>query len=167
MNAAPINADQEPPFRTVLVAADLSHAASRALLRARSIAESNKAMLIIVHCIDPVAYAFPQGAPESVLADPSAREEFERIEDETREQTFPPHTLLESETVVERLLQATHDCHADLLVLGTRAVTVIGRLALGSIAMHLLAHTPCAVLCVPQTETAPEDAALSEIAFTN
>jgi len=161
-----MTAAEECPFKTVLVAADLGHPASPALHYARSIAQAYKATLIIVHCIDPVAYAFPQGAPEAVLADPCAREEFERIEEETREQAFPPHTMLESEVVFDRLCQAAQDCRTDLLVLGTRATTVLGRLALGSVAMHLLAHAPCPVLCIPAGATTASQSIFSEISLS-
>ena len=161
-----MNAAEESPFKTVLVATDLCHPASQALVVARSMAQAYKAMLVIVHCIDPVAYAFPEGAPESVLADPLAREEYERIEEETRQQAFPPHTALESDVIYDRLCQAAQDCRTDLLILGTRAVTVLGRLALGSVAMHLLAHAPCPVLCVP-ADAAAERSIFSEIEFAS
>jgi nucleotide-binding universal stress UspA family protein len=157
-----MNDAEESPFKTVLVAADLCHPASQALAVARSLAQAYKAMLVIVHCIDPVAYAFPQGAPGPVLDDPLAREEYNRIEEEAREQAFPPHTALETDVIYDRLRQAAQDCHSDLLILGTRAITVLGRLALGSVAMHLLAHAPCPVLCVPADAAAAEHSIFSE-----
>ncbi|WP_058186481.1 universal stress protein [Terracidiphilus gabretensis] len=163
MTAAPKTAVEDSSFKTVLVAADLSHPASQALRYARSIAQAYEAMTVIVHCIDPVAYAFPEGAPESVLADPLAREEYERIEAETRKQAFPLYNALESDVIYDRLCQAAQDCSADLMILGTRAVTVLGRLALGSVAMHLLAHAPCSVLCVPADAGMSEDFFLPEI----
>lgn len=156
---------EEPPFRTVLVAIDLCHPGSQALRCARSIAESNKATLVIVHCVDPVSYAFPEGVPDAVLADPYAREELKQIEEETHEHGFPMHLALEAKTIYDHLLQVTQDCRANLLILGTRAATVLGRLALGSVAMHLLAHAPCAVLCVPVTEPELAPSAFSEIVF--
>jgi nucleotide-binding universal stress UspA family protein len=163
MTAAPVTAAEDSPFKTVLVAADLSHSASQALRYARSIAQAYEAMMVIVHCIDPVAYAFPDGVPEPVLADPLAREEYERIEAETREQAFPPYNTLESDVIYDRLCQAAQDCSADLMILGTRALTVLGRLALGSVAMHLLAHAPCSVLCVPADAAAAEHFVFPEI----
>ncbi len=163
MPAAPLTAAEDLPFKTVLVAADLCHPASQALRYARSITHACKAMLVIVHCIDPVAYAFPEGAPEPVLADPLAREEYERIEAETRERAFPPYNALESDVIYDRLFQAAQDCGADLMILGTRATTVLGRLALGSVAMHLLAHAPCSVLCVPEGAASAEHFLFPEI----
>lgn len=160
-----MSATEESQFKTVLVAANLSYSGSSALRYARSIAQAYKATLVIVHCIDPVSYAFPDGVPEAVLADPLAREELMKIEQETSKQAFPPHSALEQETVYERLIGAAQDCRADLLVLGTRATTVLGRLALGSVAMHLLAHAPCPVLCVPAAETAAAPTVFSEILF--
>jgi nucleotide-binding universal stress UspA family protein len=152
----------ESPFKTVLVAADLHHSASQALRYARSIAETHKATLVIVHCIDPVAFAFPDGAPESILADPLAHEEYDQIETEAHEQASPSHSTLQTDVIYSRICQAAQDCRADLMILGTRASTVLGRLALGSVAMHLLAHAPCPVLCVPADTTA-EDLIFPEI----
>ncbi len=154
---------EDSPFKTVLVAADLGHSGSQALRYARSIAKMYGAMLVMVHCIDPVSYAFPEGPPEPVLADPLAAEEYERIEAETREQAFPPNTVLESDVIYDRLCQAARDCNTDLMILGTRAMTVLGRLALGSVAMHLLAHAPCPVLCVPGDGEGAEYSIFSEI----
>lgn len=162
-----MNFAEESQFKTVLVAANLSHTASQAFKSARSIAGACKATLVIVHCIDPVSYAFPEGIPDAVLADPCAQVELQQIEVETREQTIPPNSVLESAAIYEGLLRAARDCHADLLVLGTQAVTVLGRLALGSVAMHLLAHAPCPVLCVPATRASAEHPVIPEIAFAD
>jgi nucleotide-binding universal stress UspA family protein len=48
------------------------------------------------------------------------------------------------------------DYHADLLVLGTRAKTEAGRLALGTVARQLLARSSCPVLTIsPDVKTLP------------
>ena len=135
-------------FKTICVTTDLSGAASSALRYAQAIARLQGAKLVIVHVIDPVGYAFPDGANAMVEADPAAREELRKIEDETRGQGIPVHSVVESGVVCERILQAVKDNHADLLVLGTRGKTEAGRLALGRVARRLLAHIPCPILAV-------------------
>ncbi|MFT4111864.1 universal stress protein [Silvibacterium sp.] len=135
-------------FSTVVVATDLSHQASSALRYAQELAHHHNATLVVVHVIDPVGYAFPEGAPQSIAADEQARREFQRIEAELREQNIPVRSVLERGTVCERILQAVADHHADLLVLGTRARTGAGRAALGTIARQLLAKAPCPILTV-------------------
>jgi len=54
-------------FNTILVAIDLSDAGSSALRYAQAIALLHKSELVVAHVTDPVSYAFPAGAPDSVL----------------------------------------------------------------------------------------------------
>src|SRR5271156_6369334 len=136
-------------FGTIVVATDLSDGGSTALRYAQAIARLYESTLVIVHAIDPVGYAFPDGAPEFAAADQAAREELRKIEEETRREGIPVHSVMETGVIYERILQATLDHHADLLVLGTRAKTGIGRAALGTVARQLLARATCPVLTVP------------------
>ena len=136
-------------FKTILVATDLGKSGSSALHYAQTIALLHKSVLVVVHVIDPVGYAFPEGAPDSAVADQIARAELNQIEEETRRQGIPIHSVMETGVVYERLLQTALDHHADLLVLGTRAKTEIGRVALGTVARRLLAKAACPVLTIP------------------
>jgi len=136
-------------FNTILVATDLSEAGSTALHYAQAIALMHKSVLVVVHVIDPVSYAFPEGVPASATADQAARDELQKIEEETRRHGIPIHSMVETGVVYERILQAIRDHNADLLVVGTRARTGIGRAALGTVARRLLAKAGCPVLTVP------------------
>ena len=136
-------------FNTILVATDLSEAGSAALRYAQAIALMQKSVLVVVHVIDPVSYAFPEGVPDSVAADQGARNELKKIEEETRRHGIPIHSVVETGIVYERILQAVRDHNADLLVVGTRAKTQVGRAALGTVARRLLAKAACPVLTVP------------------
>ncbi|MBV8116288.1 MAG: universal stress protein [Silvibacterium sp.] len=136
-------------FNTIVVATDLTDTASAALRYAKAVALRHKSVLIVVHVIDPVSYAFPEGIPEYAAADQAAREELKKIEEETRQHGIPIHSVVETGIVFERILQAVEDHNADLLVLGTRAKTGIGRAALGQVARRLLAKAECPVLTVP------------------
>jgi nucleotide-binding universal stress UspA family protein len=142
-------------FNTVAVATDLSDASSAALRYAQSIARTYQSTLVVVHVIDPLAYAFPEGAPAFLEANKAAREELNRIEEDARSQGIAVHSVVESGVVCERILQSVHGHHADLLVLGTRARTEAGRVALGTIARQLLARAQCPIM------TISPDAALS------
>ncbi len=136
-------------FNTIVVATDFTDTASSALRYAKAIALRHESMLVVVHVIDPVSYAFPEGIPEYAAADQAAREELRKIEEETRQHGVPIHSVVETGIVFERILQAVEDHNADLLVLGTRAKTGIGRAALGAVARRLLAKATCPVLTVP------------------
>jgi len=152
-----MNPEISLPFHTILVAADLSDETSHALRFAQQIAALHHSMLVVVHMIDPAAYAFPEGVPPSVTVDAAGRAQLADIEAETRAQGIPIHSIMETSVVYDRLLQAARDNHADLLVLGTRAEAAVGRAALGMAARHLLAKAPCPVLTVP-----PDDETMLE-----
>jgi nucleotide-binding universal stress UspA family protein len=136
-------------FSTIVVATDFTDIASSALRYAKSIALRHNSTMVVVHVIDPVSYAFPEGIPEYAAADQAARDELAKIEEATRQHGIPIHSVVETGIVYERILQAVDDHHADLLVLGTRAKTGIGRAALGAVARRLLARAQCPVLTVP------------------
>jgi nucleotide-binding universal stress UspA family protein len=135
-------------FGTIVVATDLKDIASSALRYAQAIARLHESTLVIVHVIDPVTYAFPTGSPESIATDQKAREELSRMEEEIRRKGIPVHSVVGSGVVCERILQAVNDHHGDLLVLGTRAKTEVGRVALGTVARQLLARAQCPVLTI-------------------
>jgi len=141
------------PFKTILVATDLSHSGSCALEYAKRIAQLHKSTLVVVHAIDPAGFAFPEGLPQAAN-DQAAREAIRKIEQETRAQGIEVHSLIETGIIYERILLAVADHHADLLVLGTRAAAQAGRAALGTVARRLLAFAPCPILTVPPAASA-------------
>lgn len=135
-------------FNTIVVATDLTESTSSVFRYAQEIARLHKSKLVVVHVIDPVSYAFPGGAPEFVIRDQSARAELRKIEDETRRQGIQLHSVVQTGVIYERILQTVKDHNADLLVIGTRAKTELGRLAIGTVARQLLSRTPCPLLAV-------------------
>ena len=149
MGETQMNTRNRLQFHTIVVATDFTDTASAALRYAKAIAVRHQSTLVVVHVVDPVSYAFPEGIPEYAAADQAAREELRGIEEETRRHGIPIHSVVETGIVYERILQALEDHHADLLVLGTRAKTGIGRAALGAVARRLLAKAECPVLTVP------------------
>jgi nucleotide-binding universal stress UspA family protein len=144
-----LHAAKQFPFRTIVAAIDFSEESSAALRCAQELARLRHAMLLLVHVIDPVGYAFPAGAPAVLDHDKAAREELARIETEVRQQGIPVHSRVETGIVCERILLSLRDHKAALLVLGTKAITGAGRVALGLVTRQLLAHSPCPILTVP------------------
>lgn len=146
------------PFKTIVAATDFSVESSAALRCAQAIARRQRANLLLIHVIDPVGYAFPEGAPSSLNRDAAAREELARIEAEVRQHGIPVHSRVETGLVCERILLSLRDHKAALLVLGTKAITGAGRAALGKVTRELLAHSPCPILTVaPDDPKQPRD----------
>lgn len=143
-----MKAPHEGQFHTILVVEEFGGSNSPAMQYAQSIALAHHSTLVLVHSIDPVGYAFPQSVPE----DPLAREELAYFEQEMSSQHLPMHSAMETEIVYQRILQASRDYQADLIVLGTHVARPLGRLALGTVASRLLSNAPCPVLCVPAAE---------------
>ena len=135
-------------FNTITVATDLGESSSSALRYAQAVARQQGSTLVVVYVIDPLGYAFPHGMPAALEANQAAREELTKIEEETRRQGIPVHSVIESGIVCERIMQAVKDHNSDLLVLGTKARTEAGRIALGTVARQLLGKASCPILTV-------------------
>jgi len=139
---------QQFPFETIVVAMDFSVKSPASLLYAQAIARLHGSKLVLVHVIDPIAYAFPLGAPSSLTANDSAREELDRIEKDARKQGITVHSVVETGDICDLILQTIRDYNGKLLMLGTRGKTEAGRVALGTIARQLLVKSPCPILTV-------------------
>jgi nucleotide-binding universal stress UspA family protein len=135
-------------FRTIVVATDLNFPASEALRYAQVMARMYQSTLVVVHVIDPLAYAFPEGAPLFLAANQAAAAELRKIEEEVMALGVPVRSVMESGSVCDRILQTMKDHNADLLVLGTRAKTEAGLVALGTAARQLLARSRCPILTI-------------------
>ena len=86
----------------------------------------------------------------------SYREEFEQLEAKLKESDLR-YRLVEyarGNAPAEDLLQASKDEDADMIVIGIRRRSPVGKLILGSNAQDILLHADCAVLAV---KAWPED----------
>jgi nucleotide-binding universal stress UspA family protein len=135
-------------FKTIAVAIDLTESASAVLRYAQVMARMYDSTLVLIHVIDPLAYAFPNGAPSLLAVNAAATAELKKIEEETSALGIPVHSVIESGIICERILETMSEHHADLLLLGTRAKTEAGRVALGTVARQLLARSRCPIMTV-------------------
>jgi nucleotide-binding universal stress UspA family protein len=140
------SAEMTKRFKTIVVTTDLNEEACPAVRYARLLARSFDSTLMTLHVADPLAYASLY--PLLRTAAPAEQEDCKRIRIETDEQIPCFDPALEADRAAERILRVVHENHADLLVLGTRAHTAIGRVALGRVVRTMLARCSCPILAV-------------------
>lgn len=114
-----------------------------ALDRAIEEAQLRQATLVVVHSMEG---GDKEGA-EEVLA---YREELEEVERRLRDLDLPNeiHEFVRGQTPSEDLIQCARDVEADLIVIGLRRRSPVGKLLLGSNAQEILLDAECPVLAV-------------------
>src|SRR5580692_11004373 len=121
-------------FRNILLASDYSASANLAMPYAAGMARSFGATLYAMHVQEPINYALPPGTWQGLEL---TREMEEKFLVEAVRRDFPdvrPH-VLHADGVVWRAIEAAIRKHEiDLVVVGTRGRTGIGKALLGSVA---------------------------------
>jgi len=156
-----LDAKTHVSLKNVLFATDYSPAANAALPYVLGIAQLYGSKIFAVHVRTPEVYgaALPESWP--ILAEAA-----EKIGQEEaaalKKQLGPiPHEVVIGEGnvwgVISRMIK---EKDIDLLVLGTRGRTGIGKVLLGSVAEAIFRQAPCPVLTVGPRATAEADRAL-------
>jgi nucleotide-binding universal stress UspA family protein len=138
-------------FATVLLATDLSSASDRATVEATKLAEALGARLIVVNVIDMQSGIGRQLLPGSrnprvdqVRADRESP--LMAIVDDARSRGVEATFLLWTGEPGQGIVAAAEAEHADLVVVGTRALGVTGRFILGSVSNYVVNHSHCPVV---------------------
>jgi nucleotide-binding universal stress UspA family protein len=136
------------PFRTVLLATDLTAASSEATERAIELSARLGARLLIVNVMDSKRLV-GGGSHERI---DQARAEREAVLLEVvrtaRAAGANAEFLIWTGDPGNSLVAAAEAEHADLLVVGTRGRSGAERMLLGSVSDHLVHHAGCPVLVV-------------------
>ncbi|MHC4910531.1 MAG: universal stress protein [Planctomycetota bacterium] len=141
-------------FRTILVATDFSAGADAAVLRAIGIAKQQGSRVHLVHVLGDVA----KSTPPTRAMDAMARR-LDGIERSLADQGIDVSSSIEGPGHAWRfILQAARECHADLVIVGTRGQTPYSRILLGRTADHVIRAADVPVLCVqPSVGEAPAE----------
>ena len=146
-----------PGLRKVLVATDFSATAGAAVAWAVEVARPHGATVRLVH-----ALTLPTPVPGYVVADgldfgqelrAAAQARLDQAADELAGGGTPVETDLRMGIPSQAILGAAEEWQPDLLVIGTRGLTGLAHLLLGSTAERVVQKAPCPVLSVH-----PEDA---------
>lgn len=132
---------------TVLVAYAPDDAGDAALARGIHEARLRDARMVVVN-----------GSKSDRMVDPwsTGVRTWEQVEQQVRESGLP-HEMrrVEGADVAQLVLDAATEVGADLLVIGLRRRSPIGKLILGSVAQQVLLASPCAVLSVRPDAVSP------------
>ena len=148
-------APEDLDVATIVVATDFSTSAAHATDTAIDYARKLGSRLVLIHAYDvPIpapaiagAYSLPEGIVKEIASAAQAR-----VDEAAREVA---ETGVECEGVAVGLPAAMAvvdeaiSRHADLIVMGTRGLTGIKHVALGSVADRVVRTAPCPVLTVP------------------
>ena len=138
-------------FKNILVGVDGSEPSLRAVEKAAELARSLNAHLVVVTAFDPIPPYL--GSPYLEEAMAKQTEKAEEILAKARERIGDfPEGQLETEAIegsaAEVILDAAEVHKADLIVLGTRGISGIAALLLGSEALKVASHAKCPVMLV-------------------
>jgi len=146
---------QERGIQTILMPTDFSEDAERALAWARTLAQAFRAEIVVLHVLElPVAWT-PLGGLGSIPT-PLSTESAEQLTGEA--QTILETVAQDAPEVTRRLLRKGHprevilavarEVGADAVVMGTHGRRGVSHLLIGSVAEHVVRHSPVPVCTV-------------------
>ena len=142
------------PIRRILVPTDLSEHSRRALEQARGLAERLGAAICLMHCFEPPAFGYADGAPGPTYVIDEQREaaqqELGRWMRELEPWAVPVEAHFAEGESAPEILRAAEG--ADLIAMGTHGRTGLARFLIGSVAYAVLKQSAVPVLVVPSPE---------------
>jgi nucleotide-binding universal stress UspA family protein len=135
-------------LRTILHPTDFSEDSEHALWVARSLARDHDARLIILH-VSPIESwcASPEEVHSYLTISRDALEEA-RGQVQGPDLQQPVELLLKTGTISTGILNTADECACDLIVMGTRGTTGLGRALIGSTAEAVMRQSRCPVLAL-------------------
>ena len=144
-------------YQTILVATDFSETANAAVEHAAGLARHFDAKLVLVHAYNveiPIAspamagsYVLPDGFFEQLAK--QARLEVENAAKALAEGDLDVSGVALDQPAALAIVGEAERHGADLIVMGTRGLTGLKHVALGSVADRVVRNAPCPVLTVP------------------
>ena len=141
---------------TILVPTDFSADAEKALSTAKELAKLFGASIVILHAfhvsipvvVSPMGgdYALPRGFYEDLQSEATAR--VERVAKELAAEGIAATGIALSDPASAAIVAQAGSLPADLIVMGTRGLTGLKHVVLGSVAERVVRTAPCPVLTV-------------------
>jgi len=146
------------PQSSILVPVDFEPASGEALQWAEQLAKSLDAEVILIHVAQPPMVSYPEVSPvmvSTLYKDLLAAAK--RSLDDFAAQSGGKRTLLREGDAGVEVVRAAEEIQPVLVVMGTHGRRGLRRLLIGSVAEHVVRHSPVPVLTVhaPGGEGAP------------
>jgi nucleotide-binding universal stress UspA family protein len=112
--------------------------------------------ILMVHVINSLPVGVLEVVVDPLLPNKDEILDLERSMQEQARKLDVPATvkvLIQGRIPGETIVAAARDAKADLIVMGTHGRTGVNRLLLGSVAEHVLRHSPCPVVTVRGSKT--------------
>jgi nucleotide-binding universal stress UspA family protein len=141
----------------ILVAVDGSDPSFNASTYAIDFAKRNGAELIILYIVSPVPYSQFEYANigrmkeiESIEMEKAQREVVDKVKQKATENNVSVKTevLIKYTSVVKEIVEYAEDNKVDMIVIGSRGVTGLKKILLGSVANGVVTYSHCPVLVV-------------------
>ncbi len=141
--------------KTILVPTDFSADAEKALSTATELAKRFGARIVVLHAyhvdiavVSPMAggYALPQGFYEDLRSRATAQ--VEKLAKEAAAEGIEATGIAIQESDAVAIAAQSESLPADLIVMGTRGLTGLKHVVLGSVAERVVRTAPCPVLTV-------------------
>lgn len=147
-----------PEFRKILVPVDFSEHSARALDHAIDLARSFRAELHLMHCyqinvggVSPYGIVLPESLERDVRE--AAVTQLAGWREKVAAEGIAVRDYVTPEVPSEAIRARAEEIGADLIVMGTRGLTGLSHVLLGSVAERTLRTAPCPVLTVKAEKT--------------
>ena len=133
------------PIHTILHPTDFSERSANALQLACALACDYGARLVIMHVVAPPVIIYGEGIvpPDPHESSARAQEQIEHLEIPAASRA---ERRMEEGDPALKILQVAGEINADLIVMGTRGRSGLGRLLMGSVAEEVMRRAVCPVL---------------------
>jgi nucleotide-binding universal stress UspA family protein len=146
---------------TILVPHDFSAHSDAALRRAAALARAAKGRIHLLHAyawpvrgVMPYDMAMPAGVWDAIRE--GTQEKLEEIRAGLEKQGVAAQAEVSGQLPVEAIVDAATRLRADLIVVGTRGLTGLKHVVLGSVAERTVRLAPCPVLTVKEDDAGAE-----------
>lgn len=145
-------------IETILVAVDFSDHADAAVVGARDLALQFGAKVHVVHAFEimhPLVTPYQVEVPDSYIVESraTATEKLSAVIESLRSAGVEAEPHITDAPAAPAVVRVAEEVDADLIVMGTRGMTGVKHLLLGSVAERTLRMAPCSVLTVKLPRT--------------